>query len=120
LTDNLHASYAPIATPPDSGRFAKISLPEPEFLAYFVAAFEITCGILITLGLLTRLAVIPTITIMLVAIASTKISTLMSEGFWKMAHEARTDWSMLLGSIFLLIVGAGRFSFDATLTRPKL
>jgi len=32
-----------------------------------------------------------------------------NDGFWKMAHEARTDWSMLLGSIFLLIVAAGKF-----------
>jgi uncharacterized membrane protein YphA (DoxX/SURF4 family) len=29
-----------------------------------------------------------------------------------MAHEARTDWSMFLGSLFLLIVGAGRWSID--------
>ena len=38
-------------------------------------------------------------------------------GFWKMAHEARTDWSMLLGSLFLLIVGAGLWSLDAWWTR---
>jgi uncharacterized membrane protein YphA (DoxX/SURF4 family) len=30
-----------------------------------------------------------------------------------MAHEARTDWSMLLGSVFLMIVGAGPWSLDA-------
>jgi hypothetical protein len=30
-----------------------------------------------------------------------------------MAHEARTDWSMLLGSLFLFVVGAGRVSLDA-------
>ena len=101
------------------GRFAKIGLPEPEFTACFVALFEITCGSLITLGLLTRLAVIPTITIMLVAIATTKVPILLSDGFWKMAHDARTDWSMLLGSLFLLIVGAGRCSID-TLLRQKL
>lgn len=99
------------------GRFTKIGLPEPEFLAYFVAVFEITCGSLIALGLLTRLAVIPTITIMFVAIATTKASILMSDGFWKVAHEARTDWSMLLGSLFLLIVGAGRCSLDGWLMR---
>ncbi|HQX50257.1 MAG TPA: DoxX family protein [Planctomycetaceae bacterium] len=99
------------------GRFIKIGLPALEFLAYFVGVFEITCGVLIVLGLLTRLAVIPTITIMLVAIASTKVPILMSEGFWKMAHEARTDWAMLLGSMFLLIVGGGRRSFDAWLMR---
>lgn len=28
-------------------------------------------------------------------------------GLWAMAHEARTDWSMILGSLYLLIVGAG-------------
>jgi uncharacterized membrane protein YphA (DoxX/SURF4 family) len=39
----------------------------------------------------------------------------MGKGFWAMAHEARTDWSMLLGSIFLLIVGAGPWSLDSRL-----
>jgi len=63
-------------------------------------------------GLLTRLAAIPLITIMLVAITTTKIPILLNNGFWAMAHEARTDWSMLLGSIFLLIVGAGAWSVD--------
>lgn len=38
-------------------------------------------------------------------------------GFWGMAHEARTDFSMLLGSIFLLIVGAGALSVDARLSK---
>lgn len=99
------------------GRFTKIGLPAPEILAYIVAVFEIACGSLIALGLLTRLAVIPTITIMLVAIASTKVPVLMADGFWKMAHEARTDWSMLLGSVFLLIVGAGAASLDAIISR---
>ena len=34
-----------------------------------------------------------------------------------MAHEARTDYAMLLGSIFLVVVGAGAWSFDAILVR---
>jgi uncharacterized membrane protein YphA (DoxX/SURF4 family) len=97
------------------GRFTKIGLPQPEVLAPFVALFEISCGTLIVLGLLTRLAVIPTIAIMLVAIATTKVPMLAADGFWKMAHEARTDFAMLLGSIFLLIVGAGRASIDSRL-----
>ena len=96
-----------------AGRFAKIGLPAPETLAPFVASFEIACGLLVLLGLATRLAVLPLITIMLVAIASTKLPILLASGFWKMAHEARTDWSMLLGSIFLLLVGAGPWSIDA-------
>src|SRR5436305_1945887 len=51
----------------------------------------------------------------LVAIGSTKIPILQDKGFWAMAHEARTDWSMLLGSAFLLLVGAGAWSLDARL-----
>ena len=64
---------------------------------------------------MTRLAAVPLIIDMLVAIASTKIPILLDKGFWSMLHEARTDWSMLLGSIFLLIVGAGKYSVDRNL-----
>ena len=91
------------------GRFIKIGIPIPEFFAPFVGVFEILCGALILIGLFTRLASIPMIVNMIVAISSTKIPILLNDGFWKMADEARTDWSMLLGSIFLLIVAAGKF-----------
>jgi uncharacterized membrane protein YphA (DoxX/SURF4 family) len=57
---------------------------------------------------------------MLVALASTKAPIFANDGFWKMAHEARTDWSTLLGSVFLLITGGGGWSFDAWLTRRKV
>ena len=102
-----------------AGRFAKIGLPAPELLGPFVGTFEITCGALVLLGLLTRLATVPLITIMLVAITSTKLPMLASKGFWVMAHEARTDWSMLLGSLYLLIAGAGAWSLDARLGRSR-
>jgi hypothetical protein len=46
---------------------------------------------------------------------TTKVPILIESGFWKMAHEAHTDWSMLKGALFLLIVGAGAWSLDATL-----
>jgi len=95
-----------------AGRFTKIGIPSPEVLAPFVGYVEIICGSLILVGFLTRLAAIPLIIDMLVAIATTKIPMLAS-GFWMMAHEARTDWSMILGSLFLLISGAGPWSLDA-------
>ena len=98
-----------------SGRFAKIGLPASEFLGPFVGSFEIICGLLVILGFFTRIAVIPLIIIMLVAIASTKIPILLESGFWKMAHDSRTDFAMLLGSLFLLINGAGPVSIDARL-----
>ncbi len=98
-----------------AGRFAKIGFESPETVAAIVAFFEIVCGSLVLVGLATRLAVIPLIVIMLTAIVSTKLPILREQGFWKMAHEARTDWCMLLGSLFLLLVGAGRWSLDSRL-----
>lgn len=95
------------------GRFVKIGIPAAAVLAPFVGVVEVGCGLLLVLGLLTRLAAIPLIIDMLVAIASTKIPILLKSGFWAMAHEARTDYSMLLGCTFLLLVGAGRLSLDA-------
>jgi putative oxidoreductase len=97
------------------GRFVKIGIPSPQVMAPFVGVIEIVCGALILLGLLTRLAAIPLIIDMLVAISTTKIPILLKSGFWAMAHEARTDFAMLLGSIFLLITGAGLWSLDARL-----
>ncbi|WP_437755126.1 DoxX family protein [Sorangium sp. So ce1389] len=102
-----------------AGRFAKIGLPSPEVLAPFVGVVEISCGALVLLGLATRLAAAPLIGVMLVAIASTKIPILVNRGFWAMAHESRTDWSMLLGALFLLLVGAGPLSLDARLARRE-
>jgi len=56
---------------------------------------------------------------MVVAIATTKIPILLDRGFWAMAHDARTNWSMILGLFFLLIAGAGPHSLDAR-PAPKL
>ncbi|MBX2991699.1 MAG: DoxX family protein [Bacteroidetes bacterium] len=101
---------------PDSvgvGRFTKIGIPAPEIMAPFVGVVEMLCGSLLLLGLFTQYAAIPLIITMLVAIATTKIPILLESGFWKMAHDSRNDWSMLLGSIFLLIVGGGRWSIDS-------
>jgi putative oxidoreductase len=114
-----------------AGRFAKIGLPWPELLGPFVGVVEIICGALVVFGLLTRLASIPLIVIMIVALISTKVPILLGSdfwifhvpampryGFWSMSHEARTDFCMLLGCLYLLAVGAGRWSIDARLSRP--
>ena len=97
------------------GRFVKIGIPIPEVMAPFVGVVEIVGGTLLLIGLLTRLATIPLIVNMLVAIGTTKIPILFKDGLWKAVHESRVDGSMLLGSIFLLIVGAGLWSLDVWL-----
>jgi putative oxidoreductase len=100
-----------------AGRFAKIGLPSPEILGPFVGSVEIVCGVMLLLGLATRFAAVPLIIIMLVAIASTKIPIFFDKGFWSMAHESRTDFSLLLSSIFLVIVGGGKMSMDSRLDK---
>ena len=102
-----------------AGRFLKIGLPMPDVLGPFVGTFEIACGSLVLLGLMTRLAVIPLLAIMAVALATTKWPMLADQGFWDMAHESRTDWSMTLGSLYLLIVGAGPWSIDSRLASRR-
>ena len=99
-----------------AGRFAKIGIPAPDALAPFVGAVEIACGLLILFGLLTRLAAVPLVFDMLVAISTTKIPLLLKSGFWAAAHEARVDFAMLLGLLFLLAAGAGPLSADARLS----
>jgi len=94
------------------GRFMKIGIPFPEFSAPFVGVVETVGGALIILGLFTRLASLLLMINISVAIVTTKFPMLMKDGFWKTVHESRVDGSMLLGSLFLLIVGAGTWSLD--------
>jgi uncharacterized membrane protein YphA (DoxX/SURF4 family) len=112
-----------------AGRFTKIGILAPEVMGSFVGGCEIVCGTLLIIGLLTRLAAIVLLIDISVAILSTKIPILLGHGFWgfslpkvphygfwSMMHEARTDFSMWLGLLFLLIVGAGRkWSLDAAI-----
>jgi putative oxidoreductase len=115
-----------------AGRFQAIGIPWPDVLGPFVGITEIVCGALLIVGLLTRLAAIPLIIIMIVAIVSTKVPILLGHdflifhvprlgryGFWSMLHEARADFCMLLGCIYLLIVGGGGWSLDGWLSRPR-
>jgi uncharacterized membrane protein YphA (DoxX/SURF4 family) len=111
------------------GRFAKIGIPAPEVMAPFVGVVEIVAGMLVLLGLFTRLAALALAVDMIVAIMSTKLPILIGRGFWGfadpttrtgflgMAHEARTDISVLLGCAYLAVVGAGGLSVDAKLQR---
>ena len=98
-----------------AGRFAKIGIPNPQFSAPFVGVVEILFGAMIVVGLLTRLAAIPLLIDISVAILTTKVLMLSHQGFWPMAHEARVDFCMLLGLLFLIIEGSGAFSLDRRL-----
>ncbi|MFF0126191.1 DoxX family protein [Streptomyces mirabilis] len=106
-----------------TGRFDKAGIPAPGFFAPLDGVFEIVCGVLILVGLLTRLAVIPMTVDMVGALLITKLPILWGDaplfkgesGWWDFIHEARTDLAQLCGSLFLLAVGAGACSLDARL-----
>jgi putative oxidoreductase len=128
LTEGIQKFLYPEELGP--GRFARIGIPFPEIMGPFVGGVEVLCGALVLLGLLTRVAAIPLIIDISVAIISTKVPMLLGHGFWtftlaklprygflSMMHEARTDFSMFCGLVFLFIVGAGRWSWDATLVK---
>ena len=114
------------------GRFAKIGIPAPQMMAPFVGVVEIVCGALLLIGLLTRLAAIPLLITICVALLSTKAPVLLGHGFWwfslpklqtygvwSMLHEARADLSMLLCLVFLTITGAGSWSADTHVSRSQ-
>lgn len=95
-----------------AGRFEAIGLPWPEALGYGVGSLEVICGLLVVLGLWTRLATLPLLCVMAGAFLFTKLPTLLESGFWAAAHEARTDFCMTLGLLVLLLSGAGRFAVE--------
>jgi uncharacterized membrane protein YphA (DoxX/SURF4 family) len=108
-----------------AGRFERIGIAWPQVMGPLVGVIEIVCGALLLAGLLTRLATIPVLVTMAVAVISTKVPILLGHGYgpfslpkasyyglWGMLHEARTDFSMILGLLFLLINGAGQWSID--------
>jgi uncharacterized membrane protein YphA (DoxX/SURF4 family) len=106
------------------GRFTKLGFPFPELTAHFVATTEIIGGLLLLLGLFTRITALYFILEMIVAILSTKITLFLGtsplplppappkSGFWAVLHEIRADYGQLLTCIFLLLEGPGINSLD--------
>ena len=88
-------------------RFTRIGFPHPAAVAHFVGAFEILCGLLVLVGLFTRLAAFPLLIIICTALATTKIPELKhaGQGFWYMVSDARTDFAMLMCLLFLIVSG---------------
>jgi putative oxidoreductase len=109
------------------GRFTKLGFPFPVFTAHLVGGLEIVGGILLMIGLGTRLITIPFIVEMLVAMLSTKPAIFLGTsplplppappqiGLWAVLHEIRSEYAQLVSTLFLLITGPGPLSLDAAL-----
>ena len=91
------------------GYFTELGIPFPSAQAHFVATTELIAGAMVLLGFLTRLATIPLMAIMTVAIITAKaaeISTLTDVfGFSEFLYIVLLAW--------LLIAGPGVVSIDS-------
>ena len=95
--------------------FMELGLPAPHFQATLVGATELVGGALLVLGLATRLASLPLLATMVVAIATAKRAELMgvSDLFGLL------EWTYLVLLAWLAVAGPGKFSVDHGLVAAK-
>ena len=91
--------------------FTELGIPAPGFNAALASTAELVCGTLLLIGLLSRLASIPLIVTMIVAIIAAKsenlhgISDLL--GF--------EEWTYIVLAVWILVAGPGPISIDRVL-----
>jgi len=93
--------------------FSDLGIPYPEIQVPFASANEFVCGVLVLLGLATRVASIPLIVVMLVAIRSAQWENVDSAA----ALLGLVEWSYIAIFAWLAIAGPGAVSLDALIAR---
>ena len=93
--------------------FTELGIPAPQIQAPFVAGVELVCGGLVLAGLFTRLASIPLVCTMVVAILTAKKGDLTQ--FTDLFGFIEFLYIVIL--LFLVVKGAGTFSVDRLFPR---
>jgi putative oxidoreductase len=88
--------------------FTSLGIPAPSFNAHFVGFTELICGTLLLIGLATRLASIPLIISMIVAVITAKRSDI--HGLTDLFGVSEYLYVVLLS--WLVIYGPGPLSLD--------
>jgi putative oxidoreductase len=93
--------------------FGSLGIPAPQIQAPMAAFFEFACGVLLLLGLATRVASLPVIVIMTVAIVTAKKGDI---------HELSdlfevSEYLYICLALWLGAYGAGPISLDAVIAR---
>lgn len=100
-----------------AGELARIGIPMPEINAPFVATTEFTCGALVVLGLGTRLAAIPLIVLMLVAITTAFLPKLAEPYLANFFYLS--EWAFVVILVWLVFAGGGKASVDHVLASGR-
>jgi len=95
------------------GYFGELGIPHPELQAPFAAGTELVCGALVLVGLFTRVAGVPLIIVMIVAIATAKKDDVGSLG----DLFGTIEWCYIALLVWLGVAGPGPLSLDALLVR---
>jgi putative oxidoreductase len=94
------------------GKFTKLGIPDPQLFAQLTGYVEVMFGALVLVGIFTRVACVPLLIVIAFAMYSTSLPILEQKGIWTFLHESRTNICMLLGLLYLIIAGAGTYSYD--------
>ncbi len=93
--------------------FIQLKIPMPALNAVVVAYSELVCGALLVVGLLTRLATVPLIVSMVVAILTAKLADI--HGLFDLVGA--DEFTYLCVLIMLAVIGPGTASLDHVLFR---
>lgn len=95
--------------------FTELGIPAPSIQAPFVAGVEFVGGLLLFVGLFTRVAALPLSATMLVAIATAKMGDVHSID----DLAGLSEWAYFVLLMWLAWEGAGKVSLDALISRHK-
>ncbi len=97
--------------------FTSLGLPAPGLTAAFIGGLELVGGILLAIGLGSRLIALLLTVNMLVAYITADREALFSIFADPDKFYAASPYTYLFASVIVLIFGPGKFSVDAWLTR---
>lgn len=97
-----------------TGFFESLGIPAPGFHAAFVGGLEMTGGLLLVLGFLSRVAALP----LAIAMAAAYLAAHQEEAFKGMSEfVGESPFAFLLTSLMILAFGPGRMALDAPVKR---
>ena len=97
--------------------FASLNIPLPAASAHFVAGVELFGGLLLILGLASRLTGLVLSGNMLVAYWTADREALLSFFSDSDKFTSAAEITFLMAALVILVFGAGRFSLDTLLTK---